>query len=104
MARDLIPYLKENGIGLVNASPNAMGLLTNRGPPKWHPATDEIKKVCVEAAKYCDERGVDISKIAMHFCIHTHPEIATTLVSTASLENLRKNIAAVNDSLSDFEL
>ena len=99
-----MPYLKEHGIGLVNASPNGMGLLTHRGPPSWHPATPEIRSVCKDAAKYCDEKGVDISKLAMHFCIHTHPEIATTLVATASLENLRKNIAAVNESLSDFEL
>jgi aryl-alcohol dehydrogenase-like predicted oxidoreductase len=35
---DFMPFLKENKIGLINASAVSMGLLTNRGPPVWHPA------------------------------------------------------------------
>ena len=30
-----------------------MGLLTDRGPPSWHPATDDIKLVCKQASDYC---------------------------------------------------
>jgi hypothetical protein len=30
-----------------------MGLLSNRGPPPWHPATPEIKNACKQAAEYC---------------------------------------------------
>ena len=30
-----------------------MGLLTERGPPDWHPATDDIKSECRKAADYC---------------------------------------------------
>lgn len=53
LVEGLMPLLKEKGIGLINASANSMGLLTNRGPPKWHPATEEIRNVCAEAVKYC---------------------------------------------------
>jgi aryl-alcohol dehydrogenase-like predicted oxidoreductase len=35
--------LQEKGVGVINASPLAMGLLTEQGPPAWHPASDEIK-------------------------------------------------------------
>lgn len=39
----LLDFLVERGIGIVNASPISMGLLSNRGPPSWHPATEEIQ-------------------------------------------------------------
>ena len=31
-----------------------MGLLSNRGPPDWHPATKEIKDACAKAAVFCN--------------------------------------------------
>ena len=34
----LVPYFREKGVGIVNASPTGMGLLTERGAPSWHPA------------------------------------------------------------------
>ena len=38
-----IPYYKERGIGVINASSLSMGLLTKHGAPEWHPAPKEIK-------------------------------------------------------------
>ena len=43
---DIIPYLKNKGVGIINASPLAMGLLTESGPTEWHPASTELK-VCL---------------------------------------------------------
>ena len=40
---DLLPYLKSKGVGVITASPLAMGLLTDNGPPDWHPAPEELK-------------------------------------------------------------
>lgn len=40
---DLLPYLKSKGVGVISASPLAMGLLTESGPPEWHPASPELK-------------------------------------------------------------
>ncbi|CAN1760673.1 L-galactose dehydrogenase [Linum perenne] len=40
---DLLPYLKSKGVGIINASPLSMGLLTETGPPEWHPASPELK-------------------------------------------------------------
>ena len=33
---------------LINASPVSMGLLSTRGPPAWHPATQDIKYIMLE--------------------------------------------------------
>ena len=41
------------GIGVINAAPMSMGMLTNDGPPSWHPATEEIKDACMNAVHFC---------------------------------------------------
>ena len=38
-----IQFFTSRNIGIINASPVSMGLLSNRGPPVWHPATNTIK-------------------------------------------------------------
>ncbi|KAB1212360.1 L-galactose dehydrogenase [Morella rubra] len=35
---DLLPYLKSKGVGIITASPFAMGLLTKSGPPRLAPS------------------------------------------------------------------
>jgi L-galactose dehydrogenase len=51
---------------------------------------------------YCESVGADITTLALQFAVH-HPGIATTLVGTASPENIRKNVAAIEAPI-DFEL
>lgn len=41
-----------------------MGLLTNGGPQQWHPASENLKQICAEAAKYCK-----VMKY-IHFCLN----------------------------------
>ena len=65
----LIPYLQAKDVGIIGASPLSMGLLTNRGTPDWHPATNEIKAGCAAAAAFCRERGVDIAQLAVQFSL-----------------------------------
>lgn len=48
------------------------------------------------------EQGVDISKLALHFTLGIE-EVPTTLVSTASIENLQKNLDVVDQKLTDAE-
>ncbi len=88
----LIPYLQEKGVGIISASPLSMGLLTERGAPDWHPAPEPLKAACARAAAHCRSRGVDIAQLALQFAV-SNPAIATTLVGTASPENLRRNVA-----------
>lgn len=89
---DIIPFLKKKDVGIINASPLSMGLLTDQGPPQWHPAPNEIHEVCAKAVAYCRNRGVDIAQLAVQFSV-ANTEIATTLVGTANPDNLKKNVA-----------
>jgi aryl-alcohol dehydrogenase-like predicted oxidoreductase len=87
---DLLPMLEERGIGLVNASPLSMGLLSLRGAPGWHPADPEIKALCRKAAEFCAARSSDIAKLAVQFST-SNERIPTTLVSTANPDNIMNN-------------
>ncbi len=88
---DLAPYLQAKNIGIINASPLGMGLLTQKGGPDWHPAANKIKQACAQAAEYCAGHGVDIAQLAIQFSL-ANPDFATTLVGTASAENIEHNI------------
>ena len=98
----LLPYLHDKRVGVINASPTGMGLLSERGVPSWHPAPKLMIETARRATEYCKAVGADIAKLAIQFATH-HPQIATTLVGTASPENIRKNVAALDEPI-DFEL
>jgi len=87
----LFPFLRDNGVGVVNASPLSMGLLTQRGAPDWHPASEEIRTACQQAARYCADQGENLSKLAIRFSTG-NPQVPTTLVSTANPEHIEQNI------------
>jgi len=95
---ELIPYLREKQVGIVNASPLSMGLLSNRGAPDWHPASDEIRAACARAAAYCRGRGTDIAQLAIRFSTSC-PALATTLVGTANPDNLKKNVQWIDEPM-----
>jgi aryl-alcohol dehydrogenase-like predicted oxidoreductase len=87
----ILPFLEEKQVGIINASPLSMGLLTNRGTPDWHPAPHELKETCARAASHCRIRDCDISEVAVRFAV-ANPRIATTVVGTANPDNIRKNV------------
>ena len=96
----LLPFIKENGAGVINASPLSQGLLTIRGTPAWHPAPAEVQRVCMKAAVYCEEKGSDLAKLAVQFSAR-NPQIATTLVGSADPGNLRRNLDWVEEPFNE---
>jgi len=93
---DFLDFFEQRGIGVINASPLSMGLLTMRGAPAWHPAPEPLSKACAEAARYCDSIGYPIEKLAMQYSINTNSRISSTLFSTTNPANVMKNIDFVS--------
>ena len=89
---DLLPVARQKGIGIINGSPFASGLLTERGPADWHPASPEVRALFRKAAEFCKAQGSSISRLALQFSSQ-NPEIPTTLFSTARPEAVRRNVA-----------
>jgi len=100
IASGFLDYLKSKNVALINASPISMGLLTERDPPGWHPAKPETKALCKRAAAYCKEQGVDISKLALHYCLREE-KIGTTLISSTSIKRMRDNLDACTGATLD---
>lgn len=90
-------FFESRGIGIINASPLSMGLLSQRGTPDWHPATQELKDACAKAADFCKEQGYPIEKLAMQYSTGNNEHIATTLFSSANPANVLKNISYVSE-------
>lgn len=86
-----LPYFRDRGVGVINASPTGMGLLTERGAPAWHPASDALKAGCRRAVDLCKSRGWNIVELAVQFAV-ANPAIATTLVGSANPRNILDNI------------
>ncbi|MBP6703972.1 MAG: aldo/keto reductase [Vicinamibacteria bacterium] len=89
---ELLPVAAARGIGIINGSPFASGLLTDRGPADWHPAGEADRALFHRAALHCVSRGTSISQLALQFSSQ-HPQIPTTLFSSASAESVRRNVA-----------
>ncbi len=99
---DFLDYFEQKGVGIVNASPLSMGLLTERGVPDWHPAPKSLIEACTRAAEYCKTKNFPIEKLAMQFSV-SNDRIATTLFSTTNPENVKKNIDSINEPI-DWDL
>ena len=93
---DYAGFFEQHGVGIINASPLSMGLLSQRGVPCWHPAPKPLVKACQKAAEYCSEQGYPIEKLAVQYSV-TNPRIASTLFSSANPDNVRRNIQWANE-------
>ena len=98
---DYLGFFEQHNVGVINASPFSMGLLSQRGAPDWHPASEALKAACAKAAAYCEEQGYPIDKLAIQFSTSLNPRIATTLFSSANPKNVLKNIQYVNEPMDE---
>jgi aryl-alcohol dehydrogenase-like predicted oxidoreductase len=97
---DYLDYFEQKSVGVINASPFSMGLLTERGAPEWHPAPAPLRELCRRAADYCKSKGKSIEQLAVRYSVD-NPRIATTLFSTTSPENVLRNIEWANAPLDE---
>lgn len=88
---ELMPMAKRRGIGIINASPFASGLLTNSGAASWHPASKQERTLFQAAAAFCQDQGTSIEKVAMQFASQ-QIEIPTTMFSTSRRDRVKQNV------------
>ncbi|VDK44950.1 unnamed protein product [Cylicostephanus goldi] len=82
--------LQNKGIGILNGSPLSMGLLTDQGPPPWHPAPDFIKETCLAATHYCMvciSKNMSISKLALAYAFQV-PGMSSCIVGMDSVQQV----------------
>ena len=67
-----------------------------------YPAPNPLVEACRKAMEHCKAKNYPIEKLAMQFSV-SNPRIATTLFSTTNPENVKKNIAFIEEPI-DWEL
>jgi L-galactose dehydrogenase len=98
----LVPVVEKQRIGLINASPLHMGVLTEQGAPEWHPAPAEIREAGKKVAKLCRDRGSSVPELALRFCLD-HPQVSATLVGMATRHHVEANLRLLQ-AITDPEL
>ncbi len=96
LVSEFLPVAVEHGVGVLNASPLALGLLTHQGPQPWNPAPPEVKAACAAAAELCRSRGADLAKLGMQFC-YAEQSIPSTITGTAKASELAANLRAIDE-------
>ena len=89
MFDDMVPYLKEKGVGIMNAAPFSARLLTNAPLPQWHKATPFVRETCEKAAAHCTASGIDIAQLALQFSI-ANEEMTTCITGSANQARIRQ--------------
>ena len=98
MFGDLAPYLKEKGVGILNAAPFSARLLTNAGLPPWHKATDQVRNICKQAAAHCSQAGIDIAQLALQYSI-ANQDMTTCVTGSANPGRIRQWADWINEPL-----
>lgn len=95
----IIPYLQDKEIGIINASPLCMGLLSKNPAPEWHPSSKEIQKyIQEESLKLYSEYDVNIEDMALMYSLLNN-NIATTLIGIKNIEEINKLVSILNNDI-----
>ncbi len=90
----ILPMLVEKRAGIINAAPLGMGLLTEKGPPKWHPAPARVRDICAKAVAHCAKKKTTLPQLALQFAT-AHRDIATTLVGTSNAKKVKESVRCI---------
>jgi L-galactose dehydrogenase len=93
----LTGFAREHDIGLINASGLCMGLLTEQGPPDWHPAPQQVRDAGRKAAEFCRNHGADISEVGLRFCLD-HSFVSSTLIGISTSSQVETGLKLLRSS------
>ncbi len=98
MDSHLTPVLEKQGIGLLNAAPVHLRVLTKEGPLPKHPASESVKQAGAAIVKACLRHGADPAVVALQFCLQ-HPYVSSTCVGMSNSEEVVKNVTALDSQI-----
>lgn len=90
----IIPILTRHNIGLIDASPLALGLLRDSPPPDWHPTNSKQRQLVAKVAKMTkigSNGKISLADLAVY---HTLTNMLGTslLIGMETVEQLNANI------------
>lgn len=100
---EYLPFFENRCLGVINAAPLGMGLLTSSPPPAWHPASEDLKRTCAQAALFCKDAGHSIERLGLWYSLSKFPGVHTTVVGMKSTDMLVKNMSCTSVSREEEE-
>lgn len=100
---EIIPEMKKKNVEIINSSPLGMGLLTEKGPPIWHPASILMCETVNNIKLYCKNNSENISNIAMRYSLSNN-ELLTNITGANSINEIEMNINSLNNNIPDTYL
>jgi L-galactose dehydrogenase len=95
----IIPYLQNKEIGIINASPLCMGLLSTNPVPEWHPSSKEMQKyINEESLILYSKYNVNIEDVALIYSLMNN-NISTTLTGIKNIEEINKLVSILNNDI-----
>jgi L-galactose dehydrogenase len=94
----LMSFTTTNDIGLINASPLHMGVLTEYGAPAWHPAPLKIHEAARQVAEFARKQGNNITSLALQFVLQNET-IASTLIGMKTIKEVTQNVRILDTTL-----
>jgi L-galactose dehydrogenase len=94
----LTPLLEKQGIGLINAAPVHLRLLTIEGALPKHPAPASVKQAGAAIVQACLRHGADPAIVALQFCLR-HPYAASTCVGMSNAREVEQNLSALDSEI-----
>lgn len=89
----LTPVARRRGAAVINGSILHMGLLSERGPQGWHPATERAKAVAARVREHCRDAGIAVSALAVQFAL-ANDDVSVTLLGSSRIATLDSALAA----------
>jgi L-galactose dehydrogenase len=68
-----------------------MGILTDQGPPPWHPAPAQVKQVGQDVAAFCHRHGIPVAHLAIQFALQ-NDAVDATLLGTCTVAELNESV------------
>lgn len=91
------PKFRAAGVRYVmSASPLAMALFRDAGPPAWHPAHAELRAAAAQAALVAKNAGLNISELASKFAFTGRDtfNLQSTVIGLENKDDVKKAIEA----------
>ena len=94
----LTPILQQHNIGLLNAAPVHLRLLTKEGALAKHPAPESVKQAGLAIVQACLRHGADPAIVALQYCLR-HPYAASTCVGMSNQREVEQNLTALDTQI-----
>ena len=87
----LAEELTRKEVGLIDASPLALGLLRDQPPPDWHKSPADLRKECQVIAEELAVKGVSLQAVALNYAIRSTPG-SSLLLGMSSPAEVEQNV------------